>query len=223
MLRVGLTGGLGSGKSTVGRIFSELGAHVISADEIGRRLMQPGEKVYAEIVREFGDSILCKDGSLNRRALAELSFQKNQAAILNRIVHPATVAAEQEWVRDLFAKESSAIAIVESALIFEVQQWGTAPGWADYFDKLVLVTAPDTIKIARFVARAMIASPSEDGKNADRAASLERDARARLAMQIPDEEKARRCDYVIHNTGTIEETRRMVEGVYRELQAANRG
>jgi dephospho-CoA kinase len=95
--------------------------------------------------------------------------------------------------------------MVESALIFEVEKWGTAPGWVQRFDKLILVTVPDEVKIARFVAR----------MGAHDAAQM--DARARLAMQIPDSEKAGRCDYVIDNTGSLEATRALVEKTYQEL------
>ena len=93
------------------------------------------------------------DGSLDRKALAELAFQHNQADALNRIVHPAVIAAEEDWMRGVFATDPSRVAIVESALIFEVEKWGTAPGWMQRFDKLILVTVPDEVKIARFVAR----------------------------------------------------------------------
>jgi dephospho-CoA kinase len=205
MLRVGLTGGLGSGKSTVAGMFAELGAAVIGADELGRKLMQPGEPVYAAIVERFGAGVVRPDGSLDRRTLAELAFQHNQADALNRIVHPAVVAAQQEWMRGVFAKEPWRVAMVESALIFEVEKWGTAPGWLERFDQLILVTVPDEVKIARFVARAV----DQNG--------AETDARARLALQIPDDEKAARCDFVIDNSGSLDATRAVVEGVYREL------
>jgi dephospho-CoA kinase len=207
MLRVGLTGGLGSGKSTMAAMFAELGAAVIGADQLGRQLMQPGEAVYAAIVQRFGAGVVRADGSLDRRALAELAFQHNQADALNRIVHPAVVAAQQEWMRGVFAKEPWRVALVESALIFEVEKWGTAPGWLERFDRLILVTVPDEMKIARFVARAV----DQNGAEAD--------ARARLALQIPDEEKAPRCDFVIDNSGSLEETRAVVEGIYRELSS----
>ncbi len=205
MLRVGLTGGLGSGKSTVAGMFAELGAAVISADQLGRQLMQPGEPVYAAIVNTFGDGVVRSDGSLDRKKLAELAFQHNRADALNHIVHPAVVAAEEEWMRGVFAKDPTRVAMVESALIFEVEKWGTAPGWVQRFDKLILVTVPDEVKIARFVAR----------MGAHDAAQI--DARARLAMQIPDGEKAGRCDYVIDNTGSLEATRALVEKTYQEL------
>jgi dephospho-CoA kinase len=205
MLRVGLTGGLGSGKSTVAGMFAELGAAVISADQLGRQLMQPGEPVYAAIVNTFGKGVVRGDGSLDRKKLAELAFQHNQAGALNHIVHPAVVAAEEEWMRGVFEKDPARVAMVESALIFEVEKWGTAPGWTQRFDKLILVTVPDEVKIARFLAR----------MGANDAAQM--DARARLAMQIPDREKAARCDYVIDNTGSLEATRALVETTYRDL------
>jgi dephospho-CoA kinase len=208
MLRVGLTGGLGSGKSTVAGMFAELGAAVISADKLGRQLMQPGEPVYAAIIETFGHGVVRGDGSLDRKALAELAFQQNQAGALNHIVHPAVIAAEEEWMRGVFDADPTRVAIVESALIFEVEKWGTAPGWTQRFDKLILVTVPDEVKIARFVSR-MVAN--------DRAQA---DARARIAAQIPDAEKAARCDYVIENTGSLEATRAVVEEVYRELARA---
>jgi dephospho-CoA kinase len=208
MLRVGLTGGLGSGKSTVAGMFAELGAAVISADQLGRQLMQPGEPVYTAIVKAFGSGVVRSDGSLNRKALAELAFQHNQADALNQIVHPAVVAAEEEWMHGVFSEDPRRVAIVESALIFEVEKWGTAPGWVQRFDKLILVTVPDEVKIARFVAR----MDANDGAQAD--------ARARIAAQIPDEEKAGQCDYVIDNTGPLEATRALVEKTYQELVRA---
>ncbi len=210
MLRVGLTGGLGSGKSTVAGMFAELGAAVISADQLGRQLMQPGEPVYAAIVKTFGRGVVREDGSLDRKALAELAFQHNQADALNHIVHPAVVAAEEEWMRGVFAADPRRVAMVESALIFEVEKWGTAPGWVQRFDKLILVTVPDEVKIARFLARTV----TRDGAEAD--------ARARIAAQMPDKEKAGRCNYVIDNTGSLEVTHARVKTIYEELVQAAR-
>lgn len=210
MLRVGLTGGLGSGKTTVAGMFEQLGAAVVSADQLGRQLMQLGEPVYGAIVQTFGPTVVRGDGSLDRKALAKLAFQHNQADALNHIVHPAVIGAEEAWMRGVFAADPSRVAIVESALIFEVEKWGTAPGWMQRFDKLILVTVPDDVKVGRFVAR----MNGNDGAEAD--------ARARIAAQIPDEEKVARCDFVIDNTGPLEQTRAVVEGIYRELVAAAR-
>jgi dephospho-CoA kinase len=213
-----LTGGLGSGKSTVAGMFAELGAAVIGADQLGRELMEPGQPVYAAIVQAFGPRVVRADGTLDRRTLAELAFQHNQADALNRIVHPAVVAAEEQWMQGVFAAEPSRVAIVESALIFEVKQWGTAPGWMERFDKLILVRVPDDMKVARFVARMM---GSEAGQE-ERREALTRDARARIAAQIPDFEKAGHCDYVIDNTRSLAETREVVRQIYQELVLAAR-
>src|ERR1700693_2056244 len=109
MLRVGLTGGLGSGKSTVAGIFQELGAAVISADQLGRQLMQPGEPVYASVGQTFGQAVVLTDGSLDRKALPELAFQQNQSSALNHIVHPAVVAAEEDWMRGVFAADPARV------------------------------------------------------------------------------------------------------------------
>jgi len=226
MLRVGLTGGLGSGKSTVGRIFAELGAHVIDADEVGRSLMQPGQAVYDRIVEHFGTEIVRADGSLDRRALAELAFgggpgcELNREA-LNRIVHPATIAAQEEWMQGVFAAEPNALAIVESALVFEAsgqfpdEASGTAsvPGWGLRFDRIILVTAPDDLKIRRFVERSR-RTPGSDP------ATLAEDARRRLAAQIPDAKKFPLSDWVIDNSGDIHTTRAEVARIYSQLKAA---
>jgi dephospho-CoA kinase len=206
MLRVGLTGGLGSGKTTVSSIFATLGAAVISADQLGRQLMQPGQPVFTTIVKTFGPAVVREDGSLDRGALARLAFQHNRADDLNRIVHPAVIAAEEAWMAEVFAADPTRVAIVESALIFEVERWGTAPGWLQRFDKLILVTAPDEVKIARFLARS--------GNHA----GAEADARARLAMQIPDAEKIAHCNHVLDNSGSLDQTRAAVEVIYRDLQ-----
>src|SRR5665213_810111 len=97
MLRVGLTGGLGSGKSTVAAELRKLGAHVIEADELGRAMMEPGEPVYAEIVHVFGAQVVGKDGRLDRARLAEIAFNEGRLQDLNAIVHPAVIEAQQRW------------------------------------------------------------------------------------------------------------------------------
>jgi dephospho-CoA kinase len=173
--------------------------------------MEPGQSVYTAITQAFGPEVVRPDGALDRRALAQRAFQQNQADVLNRIVHPAVVAAEEQWMQAVFAADPARVAVVESALIFEVERWGTAPGWIERFDKLILVTVPDEIKIERYVARIM------GPEDSVRREVLVQDARARLAAQIPDGEKVSHCDYVIDNTGPLESTRRKVEEIYREL------
>jgi len=100
MLRVGLTGGLGSGKSTVAGFLRELGAEVIEADALGRALMEPGQAVYGEIVRVFGPEVVDPDGRLNRKRLADLAFKGGRLQDLNAIVHPAAIAVQRSWMEE---------------------------------------------------------------------------------------------------------------------------
>jgi dephospho-CoA kinase len=214
MLRVGLTGGLGSGKTTVAAMFRTLGAHVIEADAVGRELMSPGQAVYRNIVAHFGRDVVNTDGTLNRRMLADLAFRHNRLGELNRIVHPPVIAAQKAWADRIFGEDPNAVVIVESAVLFEADAQGTAPGWRERFDRIILVAAPDEVKISRYVDRMKQTGISEQ--------DLEADARARLATQIPDHEKIPLCNYVIRNDGTREETQRQVERIYAELKVAAR-
>lgn len=211
MIRAGLTGGLGSGKSTVAAIFRSLGAHVIEADSLGRRLMSPGQPVYNAIVEHFGSEVVRPDGKLDRRRLADLAFRENRLAELNLIVHPPVIAAQQEWADKIFARYPQAVVIVESALIFEADRQGSAPGWRQRFDRIILVTAPVELRIARYVDRLAEAAAAPPR------AALEADARSRIATQICDDEKIPLADFVIDNSGSLEATRLEVEPIFAEL------
>lgn len=219
MLRVGLTGGLGSGKSTVAGYLRALGAEVIEADELGRALMEPGQSVFAEIVRVFGPETVGPDGRLNRARLADLAFRQGRLQELNGIVHPAVIEAQRLWMEEVLARDPSAVAVVESALIFEVERDARARGeketvladWRRRIDRVVVVTAPDEVKIARYAARIC---PSGEGLEAVKA-----DARLRLSHQIPDAEKAARADYVLKNEGDMNSLRLQVEDLWRRLRA----
>jgi|ERR1700756_2155698 len=216
MLRAGLTGGLGSGKTTVAAIFRSLGAHVIEADTIGRKLMAPGHAAYNAIVEHFGPTVVRPDGTLDRRLLADLAFRQNRLAELNLIVHPPVIEAQQKWADEIVAKDPDAVVIVESALIFEADKQGSAPGWRRRFDRIILVTAPLELRIARYVDR-LAQLPGAPDRTI-----LENDARSRIATQIPDEEKIPLADYVIHNDGSLETTRREAERIFAELTRASR-
>jgi dephospho-CoA kinase len=219
MLRVGLTGGLGSGKSTVAAYLRELGAQVIESDELGRRLMVPGQEVFSSIVEQFGQGVVGPDGHLNRARLAELAFQGGRIHELNAIVHPAVIAAQRRWMEEVFRRDPAAVAVIESALIFEVERDARARGetesvmtdWRRRIDRVVVLTAPDEVKVARYAARV-----SPEGAVREAAAAQ---ARLRLAHQIPDAEKAARADYVLENTGDQAELRSQVIELWRRLTA----
>ena len=218
MLRVGLTGGLGSGKSTVARMLRELGAEVIESDELGRALMEPGQHAFQEIVRIFGKEVLLPDGRLNRARLAEMAFKGGRVKELNAIIHPAVIEAQRRWMEEVFARDPAAVAVVVSALIFEVERDARESGEANAvflelrkrIDRVILVAASDDMKIARYVGRT-----APDGTDRDAA---EADARSRLAHQIPDSEKALRADYLLENTGNLEALRAQVRELWPRLK-----
>jgi dephospho-CoA kinase len=211
MLLAGLTGGLGSGKTTVAEMFRSLGAQVIEADAVAREMMEPGHAVFDSIVEHFGADVVGADGRLDRRKLARRVFQGDRLAELNGIVHPPVIAAQQQWAEEVFARDPQAVAMVESALIFEADRQGSAPGWRQRFQRIVLVTAPVEVRIARYVERMMQAAGCASR------AEIEADARSRIAAQIPDSEKTPFADFVIENEGPVEEARLQTERVYAAL------
>ena len=228
MLRVGLTGGLGSGKSTAARMFAAHGAHVLQSDAIGREMMQPGQAVYAAIVDHFGNGVVQPDGRLDRAALAKIAFDDGRVEELNAIVHPAVIARQAELSEAIFQKDPRAIVMVESALIFETKYGETKYGetrhggsqtterarWHNRFDRIILVTAPEEVKIARFVAR----SAAGEAITAKQQAKLEAEARLRLEQQIPDEQKSALCDYVLTNGGPLTELEWQVDQLWPILK-----
>ena len=208
-MKLGLTGGIASGKSVVGEMFRKLGAHLTEADAVARTLMQPGHAVYEEVVRRFGREILNSDGSINRPRLAEAAFGAPGGAParvkeLNGIVHPAVVARENEWMEEIGQRDPNAIAIVEAALILEA-------GTGSRFDYLIVVTCHPEQRILRFARRLGIA---EDAARAD--------VTRRMAAQIPDEEKIKTADFVIDNSGSLDATERQVERVFAALRLGDK-
>ena len=209
MLRVGLTGGLGSGKTTVAAMFAEFGAHVLSSDDIARDLMQPGQPVFDAIVRKFGPSVMRADGKLDRVELARIAFEEKRAEDLNAIVHPATIARQEDLVEEIVARDPNAVIIVESALIFETKH---SRGWRSRFDRMILVRASEERKVARFISRTLAHGTGDP-------VELAAQARLRLAKMIPDDRKAAQCDFVIMNDGTLERLRQQVEKIWPRLRA----
>ena len=206
-LRVGLTGGLASGKTTVAQMFSARGVHVMFADEVARELMQPGQTVYDEVVEHFGDSIVNPDKTINRARLAEIAFGSNRIEELNRIVHPGVRTRMEQWIEETSEFDPCGILMYEAALILEA-------GVGKYFDKLIVVTSSPQQKVERFTTRAL--RGKEIGE-AERAKALH-DAERRMGAQLSEEEKIQAADYVIDNSGTLPETERQVNRVFKELQ-----
>jgi len=206
LLKVGLTGGIASGKSVVGEMFVALGAHLIQADAIAHHLMQPGKPVYQEVVRHFGTGILNPDGSVNRARLAEAAFASpmhtgtSRVQELNQIVHPAVIRRQNEWMEEVGRRDPRAIAMVEAALILEA-------GAGDHFDRLVVVTCRPEQRIQRWAARLKV-----DEETA------RREVTRRMAAQLPEKEKIKAADFVIDNSGSLDDTRKQVNCVYNQLR-----
>ncbi|HEY4358671.1 MAG TPA: dephospho-CoA kinase [Acidobacteriaceae bacterium] len=214
MLRVGLTGDLGSGKSTVARMLGLRGAVVFSSDEMGRELMKPGNKVYDDIAGRFGKSVITADGSLSRNELSKLAFAQGRVEELNEIVHPAVIAEQQRRIEALAKTQPHAITVVESALIFVTKEGEGDKPWRKRFDRIVLVTAPETLKIARFIQRIAAGREMDMGERA----ALEVDARNRLALQSTSERYAGECT-VLRNDSFMADLERRVEELWQELKA----
>jgi dephospho-CoA kinase len=205
MVKVGLTGGVACGKSTVAKMFADLGAQVADADSIAHELYRSGQDVYHELVKRFGQEIVKPDGEIDRGRLATAAFGGGRVEELNKIVHPAVIRQQDRWMRELAARDPYAVAIVEAALLFEA-------GVKDRFDKIMVVTCKPAQKVARFAERT--------GRNeADARVDVDRRTRA----QIPDAEKARQADFVIDNSGSVEETRHQVQRIYAELKVLANG
>ncbi len=199
MLRVGLTGGLASGKSTVASILSGLGCKVVDADRIVDALYEPGEAGYEAIVAEYGPSVLAPDGSIDRLRVAAIAFATPEATRrLNELIHPlvraretSIMAAERERARN-----RPQIFVVEATLLLE-------SGGRDRYDRIVVVDVPPETQIARAVRRGMDA----------------RDARQRIERQMPRDERLAAADYVIDNSGDEEELEPATRQLYDQLLA----
>lgn len=197
MADLGLTGGIGSGKSTVAKMLAEHGATIIDADAISRQLMEPGQEVLAETVATFGDHLLDAQGKLDRAALASVVFGDKEALEkLNAIVHPA-VRAESERLR-----QEAITAQGEGAIIIQDIPLLTESGQADRFDGVILVDAPEEVRVKRLV--------EHRGMDAE-------DARARMNNQATDEQRRAIATWIIDNSGTIESTRHQVDQLWNDI------
>lgn len=201
MLIVGLTGGIASGKSTVGRIFRDQGVSVICADDLARKVVEPGSPGLEEIEKAFGRGVLDAHGRLDRAAMAQIVFQDPRARnLLESIVHPAVVKEKERILKEL-ENAGHDIAVVDVPLLYE-------SSWKGNFDLIIVTYAPRKVQEQRLVLR--------DNMSHE-------EALARLDAQMDIEEKKRLADRVIDNTGDPEETRRQVENLLKELRIIARG
>jgi dephospho-CoA kinase len=197
MLKVGLTGSIAVGKSYVCSVFRELGAFVIDADQIARDVVARGTPGLRRIVEEFGEEVIARDGSLDRKKLAEIVFNDEEKRLrLNAIVHPLVINEQDRILSEIEATDRSAIVIVEAALMIE-------SGGFRRFDRLIVVWCRPEIQIQRLMSR--------DGLTRD-------EAEKRIAAQMPQSEKMRYADFLIDTSEGFESTRKQCEDVYAELK-----
>jgi dephospho-CoA kinase len=199
MLKVGLTGGLASGKSFVGQALADCGCLLIRADELGHEVLAPGGEAFEAVVKEFGADIVV-DGRIDRRRLAARVFADPDAlARLNALVHPPVIAREEKMMDEFAARQPRGIAVVEGAILIET-------GSYKRFDRLIVVACTPAQQIARAMHR--------DGAS-------EAEVRARISRQMPLEEKRKLADFVIDTSGIKQDTLRQACGVYEELRRIN--
>lgn len=200
MLRVGLTGGLASGKSFVGRALADLGCLLIQADELGHRVLEPGGDAYDGVIREFGPGIVRADGTIDRPKLAALVFHDSQRlAALNALVHPPVWAHESRLMDEYAATHPHGIAVVEAAILVETGSY------RDYA-KLIVAACSEQQQIERAMSR--------DGTTREQVLD-------RLRRQMPLAEKIKYADYVIDTSGAKENTLAQTRAVYQALLALN--
>ncbi len=196
MLRVGLTGGIACGKTTVARMFAELGIPVLEADRVAHALLEPGQPAYAAVVAEFGPQVLRADGTVDRGRLGEIVFaDRNRLERLNQLVHPGVREAIEHWFAEQ-AGRGARVALVEAALLVEA-------GYHHQLDRLIVVWCRPEQQRERLLARGL--SPQQ--------------AEQRIAAQMPLEEKCRLADDVVDCSGSLEQTRRQVGVLVAQLTA----
>ncbi len=198
MLRVGLTGGLASGKTFVGHALRDLGCYLIEADELGHQVLLPDGEAYHAVIQEFGKEIVEADGTINRLKLGELVFGRPELlAKLSSLVHPPVALRQQRMIAEIAAADPAAIVVVEAAILVETGSYKT-------FDRLIVV----------------VCSPEQQMERALKRGTYTREeVLARLSRQLPLEEKVRLAHYVIDTSGTKENTLEQVHVLYGSLRS----
>lgn len=196
MLKVALTGGAGTGKTTVLRIFQELGAPIIEADKIAREVVARGQPAYEELRRAYGPEFFQEDSELNRARMASLVFGNPEArCALEKIVHPWMIRGIQARLEE-YERQGEEVAIVECAVLFEC-------GIQEGYDRIIVVYAETADQVQRLADR--------DRREPEEISGI-------LAAQMPMGEKLARADFVVDNRGSLEDTRRQVENIWGQLQ-----
>ena len=197
MLKVGLTGGLASGKSFVGETLRELGCYLIRADELGHQTLERDGAAYNDVVAEFGAGILNADGTIDRKALGSIVFSDpDRLARLNQLIHPHVFRMQDDRIAEIAARDPDAIVVVEAAIMIET-------GSHKRYQKLIVVVCTQAQQMERALRR-------------DRMSRKE--VMARLSRQMPLAQKIRYADYVIDNSGSREATIAQTRGVFRQLK-----
>jgi dephospho-CoA kinase len=198
MLRVGLTGSIAVGKTFVSRVLAELGCQVLDADEVARRVVEPGSPGLRSVSEAFGAEVLREDGTLDRAKLGAVVFNdKERRALLNSLLHPLIIAAQDEQLRRWEESDPHGIAVVDAALMIE-------SGSHRRFDRLIVVHCQTEVQLERLMKR----------NNLSR-----EEAERRIAAQMSQEEKLRHADFAIDTTGGFEDTRRRTEEVFGMLRS----
>ncbi len=202
MLIVGLTGGIGSGKTVVSQTLKEEGAYLIDADQIARELVKPNTPIWNKLVNVFGKGILKDDGSIDRKGLAQRVFSNpKERTLLNQIIHPRIKEEINRRKEEILQKDPEAIIIIDAALLVEL-------GDHKEMDKVIVVFAPDQQRVERLERR--------DGISQEEAKMV-------ISSQLPQEEKLRVADFVIRNEGSLEETKQKAREIFQELKRIGHG
>ena len=196
MLRAGLTGSIGVGKSFVAGVLAELGCHVLDADLTAREVVEPGSVALEKVVAEFGSEVLRPDGWLDRAKLGQLVFNDAQRRVmLNSILHPYIIARQDELVREWEAVDPDGIAVIDAALMIE-------SGGYKRFDKLIVVHCRPEVQLQRLMLR--------NGLSRE-------EAEKRISAQMSQDEKKKFADYLIDTSEGFDDTRRQTEKIYASL------
>ncbi len=197
MLKVGLTGGIATGKSFVLGVLHELGCEVMDADQTAREVVEPGQPAFKEIVANFGNEIVGEDGKLDRPKLGAIIFNDAaQREKLNSIVHPKVFEAQAGWLAEIESRNPQAVVIIDAALMIET-------GSYQRFDKLIVVYCEPKIQLERLMARNNL--------------TLD-EATARISSQMPSSEKLKFANFTINTSFGFEDTRSQVEMLYEQLR-----